>query len=361
VGLLTSGDVFGGAERQVLTLLNELRARGVRAVLLVLFEGFLASEARQMGISVLAFTRRGGLGVVNLPAMISAVKREGLSIIHTHGYKAAVLAALLRLFVRVKCIRTEHGATEPGAGSLAMRTKLLVYELLDRIAVRFGHDAVVYVTEDLRRSSGSCLGKVQQFVIPNGLAVSAMRDRPIPSEYTPGGFRIVMVARLAPVKGLELAIRALLDSRLPPHIHLYILGEGPLESHLASLISSTGLENRVRLLGFRSDPTPYVQHADLMLVSSLHEGLPYSVLEALALGTPVAASKVGGIREHFGESAELILFEPGDSSAIADALQWVLQNPGDVRRMAANSRSVIEQRFGSGLMADRYRAVYEAL
>lgn len=119
------------------------------------------------------------------------------------------------------------------------------------------------------------------------------------SPYAGAGPHLVSAGRLAPVKGFDLLIEAMVEVvKVFPSADLTILGEGPLEAELRTLASRFGLAERVRFPGFRPNPYPWLKHADLFVLSSRYEGLPNAALEALALGTPVVARDCpGGVRE----------------------------------------------------------------
>jgi glycosyltransferase involved in cell wall biosynthesis len=118
---------------------------------------------------------------------------------------------------------------------------------------------------------------------------------------------------------------------------------------------------RVSFLGFRDNVYDYIAHADALLMPSHHEGLPYTLLEALSLGTPVIASRVGGLAEVLTDRETALLVEPRDPGEIAQAVRTLAETPELAKKLACNGQALIASQFTADEMARRYRSLFEAV
>jgi glycosyltransferase involved in cell wall biosynthesis len=137
---------------------------------------------------------------------------------------------------------------------------------------------------------------------------------------------IVAAGRLKPQKGFDLLIKAI--TKLPPNIRLIILGEGTERASLQSLITQLKLNGRIELAGYQSNPYPYFYQADLYVLSSLHEGMPNALLDAMTCGTTIVSTNCpAGPTELLQEGKFGALVPAGDSEALADSIAQALQSP----------------------------------
>jgi glycosyltransferase involved in cell wall biosynthesis len=178
-------------------------------------------------------------------------------------------------------------------------------------------------------------------VIPNAVDVAsaprwspAERERPL----------IVAVGRLKAPKDFPTLIRALSGLR-PDSFEAVIVGEGPDRPRLEEEIEALGLSGRVRLAGERRDVPELLAAADVFVLPSASEGLPVSVLEAMAAGLPVIASRVGGVPEQVSDGETGLLVEPGDPNELTAALDRLIADPSLRRRLGAAGRARAEQAF----------------
>lgn len=169
---------------------------------------------------------------------------------------------------------------------------------------------------------------------PDPRAARALR-----AELAADGARIVAcVARLAPVKGVDDLVRAIAVLRARGEdVRLVVAGGGPEEPRLRELADAHGLNGSVRLLGPRSDVGEVLAAADVFCLPSHHEGLPISLLEAMAAGRPCVATAVGGVPETLGDAG--LVVPPRRPAALADALGRVLDDALLARRLARRARA----------------------
>jgi len=172
---------------------------------------------------------------------------------------------------------------------------------------------------------------------------------------------IGIAARLQPVKGhrffLEAAASVL---REQPAAHFVLVGDGPLRPVIEKHATHLGIADRVHLLGDRTDVAQLTSAFDLLVLSSLHEGLPNAVMEAMAARVPVVATAVGGTKELITDGETGYLAAPGDASALADRILFALDDPNSANVVAAASTRITNT-FGMDRMVESVGRLYDEL
>jgi glycosyltransferase involved in cell wall biosynthesis len=296
---LFSGDLWAGAEVVIFNLLGALQHDpGLRVLAVSLNEGVLTQRLRTAGITthVIAESRHSLVGLARQIARLLRGRR--VSILHAHRYKENALGWLVAKALGIpELITTVHGVSEASSDRGLERWVAPARRALDYALLKRAFSAVVAVSDDMKRVLVGRYGfrASQVAVIRNGGRFPART----PARVAPvGSFHIGTVSRLVPVKGLDLFLDiASAVRREIPAARFSILGDGPLRRDLVRRAAELRLGDGVVFLPPRPDPFEYYRSLDLYLNTSLHEGLPLSVVEAMAAGTPVISAAVGGIPE----------------------------------------------------------------
>lgn len=367
--LRSSGGLYG-PERHLLELEPALRERGVASEVALLARPRAGApphpfhvEAESRGERVHPVADPGRWPRAAAEGVSRLVAERRFDLLHAHDFKANAVALRVAARHRMRTVATFHLHTH---GS----TRLLLYELFDRWQLaRF--DTVIAVARALEGDPGlSRVAPSRIAVVPNGidpgrLDARAARDREAAESLLAGrrdGPLVLAVARLARQKGIDLLLRA--TARLLeeiPGLCVAVAGDGPERLRLERLASELGVGRQVRWLGARPEIAGLLSAADLVAVPSRSEGLPYGVLEALALARPVVAAAVGGIPELLRDGEEGWLVAPGDVEALAAALASALAVPDEMARRAAAGRRRVRESFHARGMAERTAAVYRRL
>jgi glycosyltransferase involved in cell wall biosynthesis len=161
------------------------------------------------------------------------------------------------------------------------------------------------------------------------------------------------------VKGLEYAIRAVagLDPELK--VVLNIIGTGPLVGELKALAEELGVGDRVRFLGFKDNVYDYLAHIDVLIMPSMHEGLPYTILEAMSLGVPIIASRAGGLVEAIDDNENGLLVPVGDIVALSKMISILERNRDTGEKLSILGRASQIKKYSLGTMGAGYRNSYE--
>lgn len=359
IAICSVGELFGGVERHILGILEGLCVYGVATTLLLFHDGELAAQARHLGVEPVILPNYNRSLLTTSRKLAQLLKRHQIRVVHVHGYKATVFCMLARYWYPLSMVKTEHGLPEPsdGRATLALRERL--YKLLDNAATRMARARVCYVTNELLTHYTHAHSGLRVTVIPNGVA-NLDRDRlQRPPEFREDWFNLVIVGRLDSVKGHHLAIQAAASENLPRNLHLHIVGVGPCEPVLRALAEHNKIAQRVHFLGFRRNVYDYIAHCDALLMPSLHEGLPYTLLEAMALGIPIIASKVGGLAEVLQDGDTALLVQSGDAEVLAQAIARLHKEPRLRCKLGEHARRCQQMHYSLQAMTRRYLSIYQ--
>ncbi len=357
--VVSSGAVYG-AERVIVELsLGQIELGWKPLIFALESRGTpsLADYAASRGVPVLT-EAIGQRLLAQRAALCRSVKARGVDVVHSHGYKGDLLVATLRLPDSVRMISTCHGW-------ITTSRKLALYEWADKRALR-RFDRVATVSASMRdalvRSGVRCerVTLVENGVdvaIPPSHAASRLRAE---LNIAPQQRIVVVVSRLDRGKGVADVVNAI--GRLVAAGHdvvLAVAGDGEERERLVALAASLGAGDRVRLLGYRSDVGELLAASDVFVTASYSEGLPMTVLEAMAIGVPIVATRVGEIPNVLGEGQFGLLLDSGDVDGLTAAIERVLTDP-TVSRVASDARRHYAARYSRAAMLTRYQRLYEA-
>lgn len=361
IAICTVGELFGGVERHVLGLISGLAARGVSSLLILFHDCELAAQARGQGIEPVILSNHNRSVFATSRHLARLFKQHSIRIVHVHGYKATVFCALARLWCSFAMIKTVHGLSEPTAAGLIRRLRAWLYNFLEWAAIRMAHATIAYVTEDLRSHYRRAHRDLRMMVIPNGVANMDRSQFPRPPELHNDWFNVVMIGRLDIVKGPHVAIEAIASEHVPEDVHLYTIGTGPCETELRTLAETRGIASRVHLLGFRRNIYDYLAHCRMLLMPSLHEGLPYTLLEAMAFGIPTIATPVGGLAEVIRDGITGLLVAERDPACFARAIQQLHMDSELRMRLGKQARALQQSRYSLESMTEHYLELYRTI
>jgi glycosyltransferase involved in cell wall biosynthesis len=222
----------------------------------------------------------------------------------------------------------------------------------------------VAVSRSVAASLRRVYGIQDPVTIHNGIPVANFRvDRSVRAKWRAGlrlddrDFLFVSTGRLAEQKNPLLMLRAF-AALADPRAHLAFAGEGPLQRRIEEEVSSSGLQARVHVLGYRSDIRECLAASDVFVLSSDWEGHPLAAMEAMACGLPVIATAVGGVPEVVESGREGLLVPQGDASALTGAMRFLLERPGGRAAMAEASYRRAAADFSLEKMVRAYDELY---
>lgn len=357
---IISGDIWAGAEVQVYQLCRALLISGKVGVTAVIFnKGMLHDKLMDLGISITLAdeTRMGPVAIAR--AIASHCIAYDTTIVHTHGFKENVLGIAGKEIARVRySVRTVHG--NPEIPFKIIRPHKWLIQKLDIFLGRWRQQSVIAVSSQLETSLQRLFpGKVQK--IFNFVDVDELRKEWSPNSRMNNPIpRIGIVGRLVPVKRVDLFLEALSMLRSQGiAFEGLVIGSGPLEPDLRRLTEQLNLIDQVRFTGFVSPAVSEIRNLDILVMSSDHEGLPMTLLEALALEIPIIAHNVGGIREILNEDRCGWLVNNHTAKGYADTVRAALESPHARVRRAQFGLKQTEEMFNATRNREQYEAVYE--
>jgi L-malate glycosyltransferase len=354
-----SGDLWAGAEVMICTLLAALKEDPThRMICLALNEGTLSTRLCDAGIELYVIPEaRTGFLRVALNAY-KLLKGRKIDIIHSHRYKEHGLALLLSRMMRIdKLIATVHGLPEPLAGMLQKSGHLKA--VISNFILRRYFSRVVAVSEEMRDALVKMYGhsRSKLDVIYNGIAGLDHMHRHRTGRADE--FHVGTVGRTVPVKDFQLFIYIAAELRKrSKRARFSILGDGPLTRQLMDKAKSLNVADAVQFVPPRPDPTSYYQSLDLYLNTSIHEGIPISLLEAMAMGLPVVAPRVGGIPEMIDHEQQGLLVDSRKVGDFVDACMRLIDDEGLRTKLGDGAFHRVRDRFKSEEMARAYKRVY---
>lgn len=357
----------GGPEKTILTSPRYLTPFGYQTLCAYYHPpgdpGFEAvrCRARELDAPLVGIPDRGPWDLSIIWKTLALCRRHKVVIWHGHDYKSNLLGLILRRFRPLKLISTAHGW-----GCQGGRTPW--YYKIDRLCLR-KYERVICVSGNLfDQCIASGVAAERCVLIENGIETDRYRRRQSPGDvkaslgFKPERLLIGAVGRLSAEKDFPTLIRAIdrivrsgLDAELA------IVGDGDQRIELETLVSQLGLADRVRLLGHRTDLVELYEAMDVYALTSLREGLPNVLLEALAMEVPVIATRIAGIPKVIDHQCNGLLIEPGDLDGLVASLRRLLEDGQCRKRLASAGRRTIEERYSfAGRMA-KVRALYDEL
>ena len=361
---LISGDLWAGAEVQTYALLCSLRET-VDISAIVLNEGKLAERLRSAGIDTHVIPETDN-GFFELKRMIADKLRDiRPDILHTHRYKENILGALLK-HLAGHLVQTVHGLHEGFSG--LRKCKMSVYMSLNKFYTRRRFSAIIAVSEEIKKHLAGLYGEQRVVAIHNAISINDQQPTESPLEVKkklgirPDQIVIGAVGRLVPVKAFDIFLKAArsISEKFPDAVFV-IAGDGPLMSSLTALSRELGIDNKVVLTGFRNDILNLMNSFDIFIISSHHEGIPISALEAMAMKKAIVSTSVGGMPEILEDSHSGLLVEPNNADAIADGCVRILNDQQLRADIEIGARSRVENKFSIAIQRENIVNLYTGL
>ena len=368
--VIASSDA-GGAEEVFATLLRRLDRDRFEVYVACHGQGVMFDEYRRhaagiWSIDLLHVARPG-----TIVRLVRLMRETRADLVHTHLWSADLLGGLAarRAGVPTVCTVTAEYFLAIGVSPLvALRRRLLsrtyrsTYWCADRVVA-----VSQYLARDLAERPGIRVPAEKIDVVYNPLDEDRLAEQVRSAgasvrRWTRGSPVITTVANFHPIKGHDVLVRAMpAVVERHPGATFVLVGAGPTRAAIEARVASLGLTAHVVFTGQIPGGARAIVGSDVVAVPSLSEGFGVSVIEALALGTPVVATTAGGIPEIFGDQAVGWLVPPGDADALARAILAVLEDPAGARRRAELGRRVVAERFSVERFVGRTEHLYRTL
>lgn len=359
---------MGGAENVVANLVNLLSDRFEPTVCCTLRSGAVADKIRDKRIEIVVLGGKSAGNDYGLPFHLADVMRQRrIDVAHSHDWGTLCETAAAAFLAKTPvCVHMGHGPTSAYSETDPLRgLKSFVRHRIERAAsLKIGRFIAVSdrVRKEFIEEIGVPARKVE--LVHNGIEVGAppafdasAKRREI--GLTDGDRVLCTVGRLAAIKNygflLENFPKVLAEF---PRTKLIMIGEGPERARLEKMVREMNLENSVFMLGERGDVREWLSLSHVFLLPSFYEGISIALLEALGLGVPAVATRVGGTPEVIRDGESGLLVAVGDGDGLARAVIGLLKNESDRRRMGEAARNTVEREFNLATISRRYESIY---
>jgi len=362
---IASGDLWAGAEAQLLTLCKSLNsAKELSIEVILLNNGELANRLKYYDIEVLIINEQK----YNSYQIFKKIKKHLLTsqsqLVHTHRKKENIIGGLAAKYVGIPSMRTVHGDIEITHAWKKPHKLLINY--LNWLIGRFIQNKLIAVSHELRKVLIEYYPESKVATIENGVDIDSILNNAkmtLPS-YNTERLKIAIVGRLVQVKRVDifLNIAKYCTDNLPYlNAEFFIFGDGPLMDKLKESCSKMGIDSVVHFQGHTSNIHASIAQMDILLITSDHEGLPMTLLEAMTLGTPVIAHSVGGITKALKEGNAGILIESNITENYVAAIERYIDDQLFITKILSNAKAEIKDNYSSELNASHYLNEYKSL
>ncbi len=322
----------GGMKEHYITLVKGLKEKGFNVVALCNFEGLVMEELQDAGIEVYRFSLPGEvqplLDTMRVWKIVRIAHKHDVDVVHCHGFKAGVLGRMGALLINRPKVYTMHNFILPMGTPIK---KWTVQKLEQNLSRRT--EEIIAVSHALKQDiiKNCQLPPNRIKVIHNGISFPSHFSGPEVRRHLSLDKDVILVgtvARLIPSKGVDIFLEAIpMVVNVLKNIRFVVIGSGPYEEVLKKKAEALQLKNRVTFLGYVEPIWDYLDALDIFVLPTLSEGLGLSILEAMAVGKPVIATRVGGIPEIISHGDNGDLVSPGSAKELADAILYLAATP----------------------------------
>lgn len=361
--MITVGFEAGGTEGQIADLAARFDRRRFDVVVCTLkAETERLKALRSRGVRAIALGGRGKWDIFLLFRLGKLVHNEKPDIIHAFLFRANIAARIIGFLLRVPVVLSSYRGVEVWQKSLP--------RWLDRLTRRWSH-ASTCCSNAVREAATVNVGgdPAQYHTIYNGVDLGRFSHATSMTRaecgLQPEGAVIGTVCRLVePLKGVRYLLEATGKLLRNPALHrtqLLIVGDGPAYEQLDQYARELGISARVKFLGVRQDIERLLPLMDVFVLPSLYEGFGIAIVEAMASGCPVIATRVGGIPELVEHNRTGLLVRSGDVDELVVAMETVLLSQEDARRLALAGQEIARLKFSIEAAIQSHQNLYETL
>ncbi len=364
VHLITSS-FYGGPEKQIVQHLKRLDRARFKGILVSFLDeptsGEILEKAAALGLENHGIPSAGPFDLGALRRLLDLVRREGVDLLCTHGYKSTVMGWWAGRREGVPVIAFSRGYTTENR-------KVAFYEWLERRFLERIHGVVFVAEGQARRLSRMGVKIRRSWVVHNAVDAEEYRsgDREELRRQVNAGLglppdaRLVVAAgRFSPEKGHRVLVEAIAELKgAPPEPFFIFCGEGPCRPELERLAGKLGVMERCRFPGFIKDLSGLFRVMDFLVLPSFTEGLPNVVIEAFASSRPAVATRVGGVPEVVEDGVNGLLVPPGRPRELAEAMARLLEDPGRTGAMGLSGLRTVVDRFNFEEQNSKLEGIY---
>ncbi len=345
----------GGAESLLKSLLNNVDTENFEWHLAYFYKTGSFLENWKTDIRIQNFSKNGRFSFLQLIKLYAYMKRNKFSILHTHLVHAGIIGKLFGKFLHIPVIvSTRHHEVLPKSNTFLYRAEDYLAKKWNTCTISISGSVHTFMLK-----MGYAADKIR--LIPNGVDTAFFKPD---SAVTKKSHSIISAGRLVAEKNYSLLIDAVhILTNKYKDLYCTIIGDGPLFRKLSEKIASLSLQKNIILSGAKSNEAvkEMMQQVQVYISTSVFEGLPISVLEAMALELPVIASASGSIRDIIMNDQTGLLIESNDAEQLAVAVESLFEHPEKRIQLGKAARKAIVENYSIKLLTAKTQALYREL
>ena len=360
----------GGGPRHIYSLLEKMDCKEWDIMVCTHNDGSYWNKFIALGMTPYDLVLRK-LSLPTFFKLLNILRREKPDLIHTHGKGPGLYGRLLGWMLGIPVVHTFHGFQHKLLPAIQRWFYLFVENILTLLT---RHHIFVGNGEKNKAKILIFLNDSNSSVINNGIDLDSIQALP-PAEKVLASLKLGTrksvkifgtLSRVSPEKGLDILLEGFFEAvKTAPYIRLLVIGDCPGEHEkyiktIKQYIHENGLDDAVKILGAREDALEILKSIDFYISPSRSEGLPYNLLEALAVGKPVMATDIPGNNDIIRKSVEGVLVPVNSARTLAHGILTLLElGPEERKAMQQNGKSRIRDQFSLNLMAEKTFSVYK--
>ncbi len=348
-----------GATRMIQNYIHYADCAGFESYLLLICSGPDAQRAftgipPERLLLITDFSNRSLLKFSFWKKIISFIQENCIGILHSHSYKADLIAVMLKPFTRSRIVSTVHGYN-PASERLKSR---LLWQVYRNLWYFFDH-VIVVAPAMLKIPVFKRLNKLGRITIVRNFipGFSGIKRRPTPSG---SPFTFLCIGRLSAEKNQILLCQAIKELHPGRELRCVLVGNGSQRAQIEQYITENNLDQQIILAGFQPEVLPFYLQADALVIPSLFEGLPLVLIEAMSLKCPVIAVDIGEIHDLLKDDSGL-LFKRDSLESLVEKLCYAMDHPKELKTMAEKAYTIYQEIFSPADSARALLAVYERI
>jgi len=360
-----SGDLWAGAEVQLFTLAKHLnRKKNINVKVILLNEGELAKQLINEGLELVVFDESKLNSFQIFLCIKNQLKHWKPNLLHTHRQKENIIGGIASRLNGITSVRTVHGAAEYQFEWRKPHAKFIL--ILDRLVGKYLQNKIISVSEELTTKLIPSFSKEKVVTVANGVDIELLSrfQKNTKALFSKKPLKIGLVGRLVPVKRIDRFIEAaalILNSSSSSSFEFLIYGDGPLRNQLQELIDNTGLGNLIILKGHKENIYQCICDLDILVITSEHEGLPMTLLESMAIGTPVISTNIGSISDVLGGGAYGTLITKVTPDNISETITSSIESVQQTMIKCVEAQKQVKSLYSANKNADTIVAQYKVL
>ncbi len=365
---------LGGAQRLLLDICKYLKSKNdVDVRIITIDSGDFVPLFREAGIDVTDLKRKGLVNPAIFRDLISDLRQHPADIVHTHLQKADFYGRLSAAVAGTKSICTTYHGYSTGHKTASDESPG-IFDKLDDLVIRLSGSRLIAVSETVKNFlvNRSEFNKYRVDVIYNGIDTVEMSKMSMPDEealsmrqrFKAGrDTRIILISgRIEPAKGQLFFLKAI-ESLFAEfsQMNVVILGRGSDEERIIEFTKSNGLDERIFLPGFVSNPKPFYEISDIVAVPSLWEGFGLAAIEGMIMGKIAIVTETGGLKEVVRDGVTGFTFRCGDEEDLRSKVRKVLSEFDQLNEIRQRAVSEVKDRFDITASAEAYYQFYKRI